>query len=193
MVSIVAEQWPDTVLPTVETITPTPNRSLTLVVAPEHVFYAWEQIALELAKIPCDVFCRCKEEPVTKTLLYGCRVMPLRITEIVHKCRVRGFMQSSCGAIDLVCPSTETFKGNGWRAAPEQIHSIEIRTVSGALVLKTCPTESKVPWLDLSTADKLSCWLCSVSSKENTRATNNIVQSLVASGQLTDNMLNILM
>jgi len=68
MVSLASEQWPDTVLPSVETIEPHENTRLTLRIAPEHLFLAWEQLSLELAKIPCEVVCQFKPNPIQKTI-----------------------------------------------------------------------------------------------------------------------------
>jgi len=196
MVSLASEQWPDTVLPSVETIELNCRQGsrLTLGIAPEHLFIAWEQISLELAKIPCEVICEFKEKPIQKTLLYGSRVMPLRITELVHKCNAIGFIKGPCDAIDVVCPPKDTFRGNmcGWRVNPTQIHSVEIRTTMGSLVLKNDGRTLVSDWFCLPTADELSCWLWSVSTKENTRSTKNILESLVASGQITDKLINIL-
>ena len=192
MVSIAAGQWPDTVLPSVETIEPCEHNRLILNIASEHLFLAWEQMSLELAKIPCEVICQFKQKPIQKTLLYGSCVMPLRISEIVYKCNILGFMKSPCGAIDVV--TNDTFRGNmsGWRVNPNQILSVEIRTTIGSLVLKNEDRTLVSDWFCLPTADELSCWLWSVSAKENTRSTKNILESLVASGQISDKMINII-
>mgnify|MGYP006091298609 CR=1 FL=1 len=192
MVSLASEQWPDTVLPSVETIEPHENTRLTLRIAPEHLFLAWEQLSLELAKIPCEVVCQFKPNPIQKTIFYGSRVMPLRISEVVHKCNVLGFVKSPSDAIDVITKGT--FRGNrcGWRVNPTQIYSVEIRTTMGSLVLKNDVRTLVSDWFCLPMADELSCWLWSVSTKENTRSTKNILESLVTSGQITDRMINIL-
>lgn len=194
MVSLASEQWPDTVLPTVEKIEPGETTHMVLTISSEHLFDAWEQICLELSKIQCQVVCQFGQTPLQKTLLYGSRVMPLRIFENVHKCDVRGFM-SNDDTVDVICTGSSTFKGNltGWRVLPKQIVSLEIRTNKGTLTLRCSQDNPCKYWLCQPAADELSCWLWSVSSKENRRANcESILECLKTSGVLTDKMLNIL-
>lgn len=194
MVSLASEQWPDTVLPTVEKIEPGETTPMVLTISSEHFFDAWEQICLELSKIQCQVVCQFGQTPLQKTLLYGSRVMPLRIFENVHKCDVRGFMRND-DTLDVICTGSSTFKGNltGWRVLPKQIVSLEIRTNKGTLTLRCSQVKPCKYWLCQPAADELSCWLWSVSSKENRRANcESILECLKTSGVLTDKMLNIL-
>jgi hypothetical protein len=127
-------------------------------------------------------------------LMYGSRVMPLRIFENVHKCDVRGFMKND-DTLDVICTDSSTFKGNltGWRAHPKQIVSLEIRTNKGMVTLRCSQDNPDKYWLCQPTADELSCWLWSVSSKENRRVNaHHILEGLQNSGVLSDKMLNIL-
>ena len=194
MVSLASEQWPDTVLPAVEKIEPGETTPMVLTISSEHLFDAWEQICLELSKIPCQVVCQFGQTPLQKTLLYGSRVMPLRIFENVHKCDVRGFMRND-DTVDVICTDSSTFKGNltGWRVHPKQIVSLEIRTNKGTVTLRCSQDKPCKYWLCQPAADELSCWIYSVSSKENRRANAHyILEGLENAGILTDNMINIL-
>jgi len=195
MVSLASEQWPDTVLPSVTQMTPPETNPTVLHITSNHLFDAWEQSCLELAKIPCQVVCQFGPAPLQKTLMYGSRIMPLRIFENVHKCDVRGFIKN-CDTIDVICTESDTFKGNnvGWRVTPNQIMSIEIRTTNGMVILHCIDGVNASPtWLSQPVADELSCWVWSVSSKENRRANcESILECLKTSGVLSDKMLNIL-
>ena len=195
MVSLACEQWPDTVLPIVEKIESSQTTPIILTIKPGHLFDAWEQSCLELAKIPCQVVCQFGPAPLQKTLLYGSRVMPLRIFENVHKCDVRGFVKNG-DTLDVVCTDSNTFKGNntGWRVFPKQIVSLEIRTNLGTMKIVNKPSDNTGKyWLMQPEADELSCWIWSVSSKEKCRATAHyILEGLENVGMLTDNMRNIL-
>lgn len=188
MVSLASEQWPDTVLPSVTQINPFPTDPLVISVASGQVFAAWEQISLELSKIPCQVVCQFGPTPLQKTLMYGSRVMPLRIFENVHKCDVRGFVKNG-DALDIVCADTFVDNPTGWRASAEQIVCLEIRTKKGTVTLRVDDCNNQ-----RSAADELSCWMWSVSSKENSRKTHlvDILAGLEKSGVLTHKMLNIL-
>ena len=193
MVSLASEQWPDTVLPSVTQINSSETTPMVLHIASKHVLGAWEQSCLELSKIPCQVVCQFGPTPLQKTLMYGSRVMPLRIFEHVHKCDVRGFIKNG-DRIDVVCTESDTFKGNlaGWRVTPSQIVSIEIRTTKGTMILR-CTVNASSTWLSQPAADELSCWVWSVSSKENRRVNcDALLECLETSGVLTDKMLNIL-
>jgi len=195
MVSLASEQWPDTVLPSVTQISPSETTPMVLHIAPNHVFDAWEQSCLELAKIPCQVICQFGPAPLQKTLMYGSRVMPLRVFENVHKCEACGFIKNG-NTIDVICTESNTFKGSnaGWRVTTNQIVSIEIRTTKGTVILRcTDSVNASLNWLSQPVADELSCWVWSVSSKENRRANcESILECLETSGVLTDKMLNIL-
>lgn len=190
MVSLATERWPDTVLPSVTHIISSPI--MVLNIAPKHVFDAWEQISLELAKLPCQVVCQFGTTPLQKTLLYGSRVMPLRIFENVHKCDIRGFIKNG-DTLDIICTDSDTFNGNhtGWRVTAAQIVCLEIRTKKGTIALRTTGDTSQ-RWLSTSMADELSCWLWSVSPKRRRANCHSILEDLENAGLLTDNMLNIL-
>ena len=195
MVSLACEQWPDTVLPIVDEIETPQMTPVILTIEPSHLFDAWEQSCLELAKIHCQVVCQFGSAPLQKTLLYGSRVMPLRIFENVDKCDVRGFMKNG-DALDVICTDSNTFKGNntGWRVFPEQIVSLEIRTNRGTMKIVINPSETPSKyWFAQPEADELSCWIWSVSSKKNCRVNAHyILEGLENVGILTDNMRNIL-
>lgn len=196
MVSLACEQWPDTVIPVTEELEPAKNEPTVLTVEPKHLFDAWEQSCLELAKIPCQVVCQFGSTALQRTLLYGSRVMPLRIFENVHKCNVRGFIKN-VDTLDVICTDSDTFNGNntGWRVFPKQIQSIEIRTQVGTMkiFIKASDKPSNKYWIMQPEADELSCWVWSVSSKEYRRANSDyILDSLQNSGVITDKMINIL-
>lgn len=194
MVSLASEQWPDTVLPTVDKLEPPQTASMVLSISSKHFFDAWEQTCLELSKIPCQVVCQFGQTPLQKTLLYGSRVMPLRIFENVHRCDVRGFVRNG-DKLDVICTDSSTFKGNltGWRVLPKQIVSLEIRTGKGTMTLRCSQDKSGKYWLCEPAANELSCWMCSVSSNENRRANAHyILEGLENDGILTANMINIL-
>ena len=178
MTSFVDEQWPDTVLPpSAGTVDAGNVTALTLEVAPQHLFHAWAQISVELAKVNCNVLCKFKNQCIKKTLLYGARVMPLRIGEMVRTSRIRGLMRHAEDALDFVCASEDEnyHCATGWRASPSQVAELDIRTPTGCLRLVTVPSDSSsTAWFALDTANELSCWLWSVSSKENVRPVNRI-------------------
>ena len=194
MVSLASEQWPDTVLPSVEKINPAQTTPMVLAISSEHLFDAWEQICLELSKIQCQVVCQFGQTPLQKTLLYGSRVMPLRIFEKVQRCDIRGFVRND-DTLDVICTCSSMFKSNltGWRVLPKQIVSLEIRTNKSTVTLRCSQAKHGKYWLCEPAADELSCWMCSVSSNENRRANAHyILEGLENAGILTDNMLNIL-
>jgi len=193
MVSLAIEQWPDTVLPPSSTaIGIVKGSELILRVAPQHLFHAWGQISLVLATMECQSVCHFNDKPVQKTLVYGGgHTMPLRIHEKVARSNVRGFMRHSDEALDVICtaPDPNFHCPTGWRVAPSQIIAIEIRTAKGCLLLESEPSTAKsIDWFGLAVADELSCWLWSVSPKQNTRRVNLID----VSSMLTENMKNII-
>ena len=193
MVSLAVEQWPDTVLPTSSVVGDiAKNSEHVLRVAPQHLFHAWEQISLVLATMECQAACHFTDKPVQKTLVYGGgHTMPLRIHEQVAKSRVRGFMRHSDEALDVICTATDPkfHCPTGWRVSPSQIIAIEIRTAKGCLRLESEPSPAKsIEWFGLTVADELSCWLWSVSPKQNMRRVNLID----VSSMLTENMKNII-
>jgi len=192
MVSLAVEQWPDTILPaTTAHVTVPKGSQTTLRVAPQHLFHAWSQISLELAKLPCQVVCHFKNECIKKTLVYGVRTMPLRIGEMVAHCNIRGFQRHADGALDILCTATDPkyHCATGYRAAPHQVAEVEIRTAKGSLRLQTLASDaSDAAWFALDTADELSCWLWSVCRSEHARPTHRLdIDHL-----LTENMRNIL-
>ena len=194
MVSLASEQWPDSVMPSTVKIDRVQSDHVVLSIDPRHLFDAWEQISLDLSKVKCQVICQFGPAPLQKTLLYGSRVMPLRIFENVHTCDVRGFIKSD-NTIDVICTNSNTFRGNvsGWRVNTQQIIALEIRTEKGTLTLRT-NAPSKKAWICVRAADELSCWIWSVASKENRRGIKcqYILEGLENSGVLTDKMLIIL-
>lgn len=190
MVSLAVEQWPDTILlTTAEHITVPKGSQTTLRVAPQHLFHAWSQISLELAKLNCQVVCHFKNECIKKTLVYGVRTMPLRIGEMVSHCNIRGLQKHAEDVLDILCTATDPkyHCATGYRATPQQIAELEIRTVKGGLRLQTVAS-SAVSWFDTETADELSCWMWSVSRKDHARPTHQIN----IDHMLTENMKNIL-
>lgn len=192
MVSLAFEQWPDSVLPHTESDIPIIKSTVSNIqVAPQHLFFAWEQMALVLAELDCQVVCRFKATPIQKTLVYGIRTMPLRIHEIVHDCDIRGFMKHSQDVLDVICKQNDTKFDcpQGWRVSECDISSLEIRTHKGSLVLEVQPsTVSRIDWFGMTSADEVSCWLWSVSSKKNARPVNRIDIDYL----LTENMKNII-
>lgn len=193
MVSLAIEQWPDTVLPPSSTVIDIGKDSeLVLRVAPQHLFHAWGQMSLVLSTMECQAVCHFTDKPVQKTLVYGGgRSMPLRIHEQVDKSNVRGFMRHSDEALDVICTATDPkfHCPTGWRVSPSQINAIEIRTAKGCLRLESEPSHAKsIDWFGLAVADEVSCWLWSVSPKQNTRRVNLID----VSSMLTENMKNII-
>lgn len=193
MVSFACEQWPDTVLPASDTnVDADISNVISFQVSEEHLWDAWAQISLELAKIHCQVFCTFKSNAyMKKTLFYGSKVMPLRIMDNVSRCEIRGLIQRDDDCLDIVCVARDKKFDcvSGLRARLSQIAGIEIRTAKGCLNLITFGRNvTPMSWIHLETANELSCWLWTVSNKENARNHNRIdIQSM-----LSDNMKKIL-
>ena len=72
MVSLATERWPDTILPyVIENMSTDNTIRTTITIRSCHLFDAWEQMSLELSKIPCEVMCYFNEDEPLKTILFS--------------------------------------------------------------------------------------------------------------------------
>jgi hypothetical protein len=172
MVSIVTNQYPDTVLPQVTSdIDVSNSQNTTIKIAHQHLYHAWAQMSLELSKIPCEVVIYLKDDmPYKNILVNGETSMLLRVHEYAPQKNIRGIMKNENGMLDVIdVPEHPVFNCyTGIRVHMSCIKGLEIRHVRKILYLETQESDlSPIDWFVLDDSDSVSCWLWSVCKKKH--------------------------